>query len=115
MSDTTKYCVKDKNLIIYMAQDLDHHNAEKIRIQSDKIIAEQKIKNVVFDFSKVSFMDSSGIGVIMGRYRKVMYDDGKVVVTGLNKITDKILKMAALYKIVEKYETVEEAIEKICM
>ena len=60
-------------------------------------------------------MDSSGIGVIMGRYRKVMYDDGKVVVTGLNKITDKILKMAALYKIVEKYETVEEAIEKICM
>jgi stage II sporulation protein AA (anti-sigma F factor antagonist) len=70
-------------------------------------------KNVVFDFSKVNFMDSSGIGVIMGRYRKVYYMGGKIYVIGINRIVDRIFAMSGLYRIVNKCESMAEIMEHV--
>ena len=63
--------VKGNILIIYVPEELDHHCAEKIRIESDRILTKQNIRQIVFDFRRTVFMDSSGIGVIMGRYRNI--------------------------------------------
>lgn len=69
-----------------------------------------KVKNIVFDFKDVSFMDSSGIGLIMGRYKKVMFIGGKAAVTNVGNAVDRIFKISGLYKIIEKYDTIQEAL-----
>lgn len=103
--------VQDQCLIIWLDRDLDHHNALFLRERSDQIIERGHIKNIVFDFTNANFMDSSGIGVIMGRYKKVIYTGGKVAVTGVGAAVDRIFTISGLYKIIEKYESVKEALE----
>ncbi len=63
----------NKCLVIKLMEELDHHNALTIREQSDKLISGKNIKDIIFDFTGSDFMDSSGIGVIMGRYKKVIF------------------------------------------
>lgn len=106
--------VRNQSLIIHMKEDLDHHNAIFIREQADKLIEQKNIKKVIFDFSKVSFMDSSGIGVIMGRYKKLLHvGGGTLAVIGVSDRIDRILKLSGLYKIMNRYDNVQEALS--CM
>ena len=65
-----KYQVQENYLTIFLPGELDHHNAEEIRKESDHLIEHNHIRYVIFDFADTKFCDSSGIGVIMGRYRK---------------------------------------------
>jgi stage II sporulation protein AA (anti-sigma F factor antagonist) len=107
------YRIVDRNLIVKITKELDHHNAIDIREESDRILDENKLKNMIFDFSNTVFMDSSGIGLIMGRYKKLKVLGGKVAVTGVKPAVEKILILSGVYKLVEKYDTVEEACNKI--
>ena len=66
----------DRNLVIHVNNEVDHLVAEQIREEFEKVCSKQNIKNVIFDMSKVEFMDSSGIGMIIGRYMKVKYIGG---------------------------------------
>jgi len=104
--------VMNQTLIIKLLEELDHHNAIPIREQSDKIISKQFIKDIIFDFSGTDFMDSSGIGVIMGRYKKVIFTGGKVAVTGVSKSVDRIFRLSGLYKIIHKFDTIDEAVKR---
>ncbi|HIT91175.1 MAG TPA: STAS domain-containing protein, partial [Candidatus Merdenecus merdavium] len=70
--------VRGTSLTIFVPQELDHHNAEMIRTGADRIIESQNIRGVIFDFAETQFMDSSGIGVIMGRYKNLRFMGGKV-------------------------------------
>ncbi len=99
-------------LVIKLMEELDHHNAIPVREQSDKLIAGKNIKDIIFDFTGSDFMDSSGIGVIMGRYKKVIFAGGKVAVTGVNKSVDRIFHLSGLYKIIHKFETIDDAVKK---
>lgn len=110
--EAAEYHVKEKCLIIQVKQDLDHHNTLSIREQSDKLLDKGQIKNIVFDFSGTDFMDSSGIGVIMGRYKKIALSGGKIFVTGINNNLDRIFRMSGLYRIVPKFDSIEEALAK---
>lgn len=56
-------------MTVHLPVDLDHPVSDSIRRETDRIIGQQYIKNMVFDFSETVFMDSSGIGLLMGRYR----------------------------------------------
>lgn len=99
-------------LIIKLLEELDHHNAMPIREQSDKLISGQNVKDIIFDFTGSDFMDSSGIGVIMGRYKKIIFTGGKVAVTGVNQSVDRIFRLSGLYKIIHKFETIEDAVSR---
>ncbi|MDD6035524.1 MAG: anti-sigma factor antagonist [Lachnospiraceae bacterium] len=104
-----EYEIRDNILIIHLKADLDHHTAMAVRETADTLLARSQAKHILFDFTGVDFMDSSGIGVIMGRYRHVIFQGGRVGVTGVGKNVERILGFSGLYKIVERYETVEEA------
>jgi stage II sporulation protein AA (anti-sigma F factor antagonist) len=104
--------VINKCLIIKLMEELDHHNALTIREQSDKLISGKNIKDIIFDFTGSDFMDSSGIGVIMGRYKKIIFTGGKVAVTGVNQSVDRIFRLSGLYKIIHKFNTIEDAVEE---
>ena len=93
---------RGNTLIIRMYADLDHHYALQIREKADRWIEQEAIKNILFDFHGVEFMDSSGIGMIMGRYKKVIFNGGKVGVMGVGKNVDRIFTYSGLYKIVEQ-------------
>ena len=94
--------LRGNTLMIRIHADLDHHYALQIREKADRLIEQEGIKNIIFDFTRVEFMDSSGIGMIMGRYKKVIFSGGKVGVMGVGKHVDRIFKYSGLYKIVEQ-------------
>ncbi len=62
---------KNEILIAVMAGELDHHSAEEVRNKIDNEMDVQGLKNLILDFAGVNFMDSSGIGVVIGRYKKL--------------------------------------------
>ena len=99
-------------LIIRPEGDLDHHVAEDIRIQADRLIDLYQIDHLVFDFSDTEFMDSSGIGVIIGRYKRVMYAGGTVSVIRMGERVEKIFRMSGLGRIVRQYQSMDELLER---
>lgn len=107
------YEIYERCLIIRLSEELDHHNAIRIREKADKLIDRNNIKHIIFDFSGAGFMDSAGIGVIMGRYKKVIFIGGKTAVANVNSAVDRIFRLSGLYKIIEKYDTVETALNII--
>lgn len=109
----TEFEILERNLIIHLNQELDHHCAVMLREKSDKLIETSNIRNVIFDFKGIGFMDSSGIGVIMGRYKRVIFTGGKVAVVGVGSSIDRILHLSGLYKIIERYETVKDALKAL--
>ena len=84
------YEVRGENLLIYLPEELDHHNAKTITEQSDWYIVSNQIKNIIFNFKRTMFMDSSG---------------GSITVTNINNSIDRIFTISGLYKIVSKTET----------
>ena len=63
------YEIRGENLIVFLPEELDHHNSRMIMEQCDWYILANQLKNVIFNFKRTTFMDSSGIGVILGRYK----------------------------------------------
>lgn len=100
-------------LVIYITDDLDHHTVKQLREYSDRLIEAGNMKHIVFDFTNVGFMDSSGIGLIMGRYKKVMFLGGRAAVTNVGEAVNRIFTLSGLYQIIEKYSTVQEAVENL--
>lgn len=100
-------------LIVNLEEDLDHHNCINVRKETDKIITKKNIKHIIFNFSGTDFMDSSGVGVIMGRYKKIIFIGGSVYVTGIGSNIDRIFKLSGLYKIIQKCDTIQDALDLI--
>lgn len=105
--------VVGENLIIHLPEELDHHTVEKIREETDQLFLEKRIRNVVFNYENTHFMDSSGIGLVMGRYREVRYLKGDVYITCVNQKVERILEISGLYRVVKKANRVEDALRMI--
>ena len=99
-----KYQVQENCLTIYLPSEVDHHNAEEMRTNADTLIERNHIKFVIFDFEMTDFMDSSGIGVIMGRYKIIRLVGGEVWAVHANARIKKILTMSGMTKIMQIYE-----------
>lgn len=103
------YQVQENCLTIFLPSEIDHHNAEDIRKHADKVIEEQQIRCVIFDFEETNFMDSSGIGVIMGRYKLIYLLGGEVWAIHTNERMKKILTMSGVTRIIQIYEEEKQA------
>ncbi|HHW56666.1 MAG TPA: anti-sigma F factor antagonist [Clostridia bacterium] len=108
-----KFVKKGDILIAKIDGELDHHVAEKIKAIVDEEYEKKSYKNLIFDFKNVSFMDSSGIGVIIGRYKKVKENKGKVMIVNANKQLHKIIEVSGLLRIIKCYNDIEEALKEI--
>ncbi len=103
----------NKNLIIKLDGELDHHSSEEIRDEIDREIDQYGVKNIIFDLSGMNFMDSSGIGVVIGRYKKVSKMGGEVAVVNINSRVERIFKMSGLFNIVKKFESKKQAVDSL--
>lgn len=99
-----EYQVQENCLTIFLPKEVDHHNSEIIRKDADRVIENNHIKYVIFDFEQTEFMDSSGIGAIMGRYRIIRLIGGEVWAVHANERIRKILIMSGITKIMQIYE-----------
>ena len=96
-----QFKVVEDYLCVKMPKEIDHHNAKALSMRIDNYIYEQKVNHVVFDFSDTEFMDSSGIGILAGRYKKVQYFGGRVYVIHADKQIHRILLLSGIQKYVE--------------
>ena len=100
---------KDKLLIFEITEEIDHHTTEKIRRRADYEIQRYMPEKVIFDFNRVIFMDSAGIGLIIGRYKTAVIVNAKVYMINVKPKVKKVFEMSGLLGIVPiiNYEDVE--------
>lgn len=90
-----------KTLIFKIEEEIDHHNVEKIRKRADYEIEIHIPKKVIFDFENVTFMDSSGIGMLIGRYKLISMLGGKTSIINVKPAVKKVLEMSGVLKLIE--------------
>jgi len=97
--------VIDGCLLIRMPEEIDHHKAGYLCENADRYLVRDDVRNVVFDFERTRFMDSSGIGIVMGRYRKISCFGGQVYAIHADRQIQRIFRLSGLNKIVEVLES----------
>ena len=80
----------------YLEGEIDHHSAREIRETIDRELESGNVKLLIMDFHDVTFMDSSGIGLVMGRYRQIKFYDGELQVVGTSSQIYKVMRVAGL-------------------
>lgn len=98
------YQVQENCLTIYLPKEVDHFQTESMREHVDYLIEKHHIKHMIFDFKETEFMDSSGIGAIMGRYKLIYLLGGEVWGVHANEQIKKILLMSGMDRIIRIYE-----------
>ncbi len=88
-------------LVVKIDGEIDHHTAQIFKTEVDREINLRNIVNLVLDFDGVTFMDSSGIGVVVGRYKEIAARGGKVMIIRVKPQVDKILEISGLKTILE--------------
>lgn len=97
------------NVIVRLAGELDHYCAQSVRRELDMLIADRSVRWLVLDFSRLQFMDSSGIGVILGRYRQLRDRGGQVVVVNMNSHIARIFHMSGMDRVIRQLDKQEAA------
>ena len=96
----SKFYEKDKLLVFKITEEIDDHSVQKIRRRADYEIERHMPKRVVFDFDNVTFMDSAGIGLIIGRYKFANMIGAKLEVSNLRQNVRKIFDMSGILRLI---------------
>ena len=91
--------IDEKNVTAYISGEIDHHNAAGLREKIDEAVESAYPEILVLYFGGVSFMDSSGIGLVMGRYKLMKSLSGKVIIQNAPKTIKKVMRMAGIEKL----------------
>ena len=92
------------NLILHISEELDHHTAGQLSRTIDVLIEKGNVKNIIFDFDGMTFMDSSGIGILIGRKKTMDMHAGKVTAVNLGERVYKIFEKSGLFQIISLEE-----------
>jgi len=87
-------------MFVNLSGELDQSTTEQVRLRLMTTLVAHDIKHIVFNLKALTFMDSSGIGIILGRYNQVKSLGGRVFVIGMNPVVDKVFHMAGLNQII---------------
>ncbi len=104
---------KKANLIVRLKGELDHHSSNLLREAVEKELKKDIVQNIILNMEKITFMDSSGLGVILGRYKQVKARGGQVIICVRNEHVKRILQMGGLLKVVPLYNDEKTALSSI--
>lgn len=113
MSLSVNLEVRNNVLCIRLEGELDHHSSEILRTQVDESIQKNAIHHIILNLEKLSFMDSSGLGVILGRYKLVKNIGGEMVVCAISPPVKRLFDMSGLFKIIRLEESETNALKKL--
>lgn len=102
------FSLKEDTLTVRLAGEIDHHVCDEIRTEIDRELTRCGAVSLNFDFSSVTFMDSSGIGMVLGRYKKVTAQGGRVKIRNAGSLVRQLLDMAGIFSLMEYEEDGEE-------
>ena len=105
--------IQGRVLIAAPEGELDHYQAERIRTQIDTSLEKPTCKHLVLDMGKVSFMDSSGIGMIIGRYKKAETRGGQMILANMDERVERLFEISGLAKILKRTKTVKDAVDML--
>ena len=96
-------------LVVYLCGEVDQYMAAELKEKIDIEIENSPKRNLIFELSEVSLMDSSGIGLIVGRYKIINSLGGKVLICGGSKSINKMIELSGIGKIVKSFENLDAA------
>lgn len=91
-------------LYIRLPKEFDHFSARNMKVETEALIEASDIKNIVFDFTKTEFMDSTGIGILLGRYKRMKFIGGSVYTWHVGPRIRKMLDVAGITRFVTELE-----------
>ena len=100
----------ENTLIVSLVGDLDHHNAVMVREEIDRRFSSSGAKNLVFNLEKLHFMDSSGLGILIGRYKMVLATGGRTSIALPSSYTRRLIVLSGIHKIIPIYQSLEGAV-----
>lgn len=92
----------NKTLYVAMSGELDEYTADYIRSEFDRLITDTDMQRVVVDISELGFMDSTGVGMMIGRFKKLKKRSIPLFIANPSAAADKIFMMTGLYEIMPK-------------
>ena len=109
----TDYEKETRTLFLRVTEEIDQHTADKIRRKLDNEIEIYSPKKVIFDFNGIEFMDSSGIGMVLGRYKLVKMLGGTFEIINVNKRLKRIFDMSGVSRIIDIKDEESEKNERV--
>lgn len=98
-----------ERLLVGLDGELDHFCAQSVRRELDSMLRDPTVRQLILDFSGLTFMDSSGIGVILGRYRVLRERGGSMGVIHMNDHISRIFHMSGMDRVIHQLDKVQEA------
>ncbi|MBQ3181690.1 MAG: anti-sigma F factor antagonist [Clostridia bacterium] len=108
-----KVNIRKNTVLASLYGELDHHTAKEVKTLIEEVIKNNQVNNLVLDFSNLSFMDSSGIGVIVGRYKLISSLGGRIAIVGAKGNVKRLLYMSGINKIVEVFDCTDHALKSL--
>lgn len=93
---SVKILEEENRTVAVLSGEIDHHTAKILRTEIDFALRENQPHELILDFSDVDFMDSSGIGLVMGRYKLMQELDGKVTVKNPSAHIRKVMRLSGI-------------------
>ena len=97
----TEIRLEGSRLIVKLPKEVDHPVSDHIRQETDRIMGKTYVRVIEFDFSDTEFMDSSGIGMVMGRYRALGMKMHTILATHVSRYIEKLLRLSGVHRYVE--------------
>nr|WP_279663041.1 anti-sigma F factor antagonist [Ectobacillus ponti] len=105
--------VKRDVLCIRLEGELDHHTAEELRTKVTDVLEKNQLHHIILNLEHLSFMDSSGLGVILGRYKHIKSLGGEMVVCAISPAVKRLFEMSGLFKIIRLEDSEQHALDTL--
>ena len=105
--------VKNNSLVVRLGGELDLKIINYLRDTLEEALDKNTVKHIILNMNSVTFIDSSALGVILGRYKRVTQNGGKVCLVGIRPMVKRILELSGLLRIMKEFPSEQEALDKI--
>lgn len=100
-------------LVVEVIGELDHHTASTLKTEIEGELKKGVVRNIVLNLSGLNFMDSSGLGVLLGRYKELSKWQGKMLVYGLQPVVDKMFRLSGLNRLIPVHRDLESCLRAL--
>lgn len=90
--------MRGNRLVVHLPAELDHHYTEDIRAEIDRVVSQRPVEEVEFDFSRTMFMDSAGIGMLIGRYKIMKALNGRILISNMSGQIRRVLSLSGIQR-----------------
>jgi|SRR5690554_1189571 len=100
-------------LIVQVAGELDHHSAAELKAEIQAELKKGVVRNIILNFAGLSFMDSSGLGVLLGRYKELSQWQGRMLAFGLQPTVEKLFRLTGLNRLIPVHPNLDSCLRAL--